>query len=301
MASCWNELGIAQTADLGTIRRAYSALLKRIDADEDRDGFIRLREAYEMARADATERLQADWDHANTANPPMPLVEPDSIAPTPVEDAPPPTEAAISPAYDSRPFQRINVILFSERPARSTDVDELRVLTETILADPRMEFIEHARDVESWLVDIIVHSDERGDVMLGPVIERFGWKRDSRRWDEHPVFGHLVERHEGAQMIARLSQPDNHFHLAYLELTRSKGGITTRGGRDQAVLDLINMIRAEAPFAESRLNPERLNLWIEHLNWNRPSAPGSANWSYLWLAWPAVIILSSLERACNPS
>ena len=48
---CWHILGIAPTRDEAAIKRAYAQLLKKHRPDRDPDGFIRLREAYEMALA----------------------------------------------------------------------------------------------------------------------------------------------------------------------------------------------------------------------------------------------------------
>jgi hypothetical protein len=47
--SPWTELGIAPTADMGEIRRAYARRLKAIDTAADPAGFQRLRQAYEAA------------------------------------------------------------------------------------------------------------------------------------------------------------------------------------------------------------------------------------------------------------
>jgi hypothetical protein len=290
-AACWDELGIGATDDLVAIRRAYSARLKEIDADQDREGFIRLRESYDLARAEAAHRLEPAYDA-----PPPP--EPVNEAAAPAMEAAPDfdgTATVIAPQHDTQLFQRIDAILFSDRPAEPGDSAELRALTEQMLSQPRMELIEHARDIEGWLAGAIAHSDPRGDAMLEPAIARFGWDRDSARWDEHPIIVHLVERQKGAEMIARLAQPDSHFHRAYLELTSADGKISTRGGRDWQVLDLINMIRAEAPYAETRLSPDRLQLWIDHFNRNgRPAPPlseGLSGISLWWLVLPLVIFL----------
>jgi TPR repeat protein len=46
--SPWEILGVPPAADRATIRRAYAARLKQCRPDDDREGFQRLREAYEM-------------------------------------------------------------------------------------------------------------------------------------------------------------------------------------------------------------------------------------------------------------
>ncbi len=53
--TAWAELGIARTRDQAAIRRAYAARLKTIDIDRDPAAFMRLRQAYEDARAGAME------------------------------------------------------------------------------------------------------------------------------------------------------------------------------------------------------------------------------------------------------
>jgi hypothetical protein len=49
----WEELGIAATADVKLIRKAYAGRLRRLDPDRDLAGFQRLRQAFEAALAEA--------------------------------------------------------------------------------------------------------------------------------------------------------------------------------------------------------------------------------------------------------
>jgi hypothetical protein len=65
----WQELGIAPTAEVREIRRAYAQRLRHTHPEDDPDGFQRLRAAYESALAAATSEVSAG---AAPAGPPLP-------------------------------------------------------------------------------------------------------------------------------------------------------------------------------------------------------------------------------------
>ena len=52
----WTILGIGQTDDKGAIKQAYREQLKSVNPEEDADGFMELRNAYEEAIASVTGR-----------------------------------------------------------------------------------------------------------------------------------------------------------------------------------------------------------------------------------------------------
>jgi uncharacterized membrane protein YhaH (DUF805 family) len=60
MVSCWKVLGLEPSSDLRVIKRAYSQRLKCIHPEDDPEGFMQLRQAYEqacnMAKASQSDR-----------------------------------------------------------------------------------------------------------------------------------------------------------------------------------------------------------------------------------------------------
>lgn len=58
---CWNILGISPDADMGAIKRAYAAKLKRSRPEDDAEAFNELRCAYEQA-VEQTQLAQANSD-----------------------------------------------------------------------------------------------------------------------------------------------------------------------------------------------------------------------------------------------
>ena len=55
----WTILGIGQTDDKGAIKQAYRERLKSVNPEEDADGFMELRNAYEEAIAESEEMDEA--------------------------------------------------------------------------------------------------------------------------------------------------------------------------------------------------------------------------------------------------
>jgi hypothetical protein len=90
--TAWTVLGIAPTADVAAIRRAYARRLKLTRPDEDPEGFqhlLRARDAAlgEAAAIDDRRAAEEEPDGEQDDAPPRPAVDPDHAAATPGMDA----------------------------------------------------------------------------------------------------------------------------------------------------------------------------------------------------------------------
>ncbi|MCP3998780.1 MAG: sel1 repeat family protein [bacterium] len=123
MDEVWNVLGITPTADARAVRRAYAARLKESRPDDDREGFMRLRAAYDEA-------LEYAHGGGHTSVPALPDTVPDPAEPTgraegtPVFHPKPPPLPQVDPQR-----QRAVVEMVRARLAVDDDVGAAEVLS----------------------------------------------------------------------------------------------------------------------------------------------------------------------------
>jgi len=99
--SVWQELGIEATGEPGLIRKAYAAKLKVTRPEDDPEGFVRLRAAYEAALAMAS-RIAAR-PAPERAEPPAEVSAPNTPAPSAETAKPPdPAEPDIEPDRETQ-------------------------------------------------------------------------------------------------------------------------------------------------------------------------------------------------------
>jgi TonB family protein len=209
--SPWRILGIPAGSDRATIRRAYARLLKKTNPEDDPDGFMALRAAYDAALQ------QADWregqgsgpdgaedDDADAAIP----VEPPAAQPTTAD----PDQAAVDELIAR---QEALVALLAQQGAGR---DELLAAVDHVLTAPLAERIDVRAGLEDWLGRMLVEFRPASDPLVVPLVDRFGWDDLPARQRPWHIDDVLRRRDEG-QFVNAMARPYADLHQAYQALT----------------------------------------------------------------------------------
>jgi hypothetical protein len=193
VTEAWAVLGLEPTDDARAAKRAYSGLLKQIDVDRDPKGFIRLREALELALhygANIPEWESDDYDDAEWA-------EDEALAP---DDSP--AFQAVGTGQPCAPYvdagdmrtpalpggasalaeasHRLGRLLFDPEPVESAEIEAAGVV---LLAEVDKAAVDDAAATERWLLGALVDSIPRSDPLIGPAMDHFGWDNAVRPRD----------------------------------------------------------------------------------------------------------------------
>ena len=282
--SIWSRLGIEPGSDRKAIRRAYARLVREVNPEDDPDGFKALREAYELALAQAgaaiyrsPQALEAD---VGPVEPAPPSDEPDApVWPAALEpgDLPPPAaenghaEAGIAPLGGGldEALTRLGALL-----ARGADAEhrELAEALKTILSSPGLEDLRTHDRVAVILAGQLASAIPWSDPLLDQAIACFGWDAEIGGASPRPDVEALLRRREELCEVYRLGDPDHRLHRGWKALTEPMAG--TARMRWQAmsadvtyqVAELFRWSSYELPGLRYHFDPARAEWWSKRLS-----------------------------------
>lgn len=158
----WQELGIGPTTDVRRIRQAYAGRLKRVNPEDDAEGFQRLRAAYERAMAHAVLVEKGLGRSDRPPLPPHPAAATRASAPEAAGcfAAAPPVPAAVSSLLEA--------LLAADAAGRRDVLDRM-------LRAPGWEGLDFLLELQHALARALYAHYRKYHELVGLFIDRFGW------------------------------------------------------------------------------------------------------------------------------
>lgn len=249
----WELLGIAPTDDRRAIRGAYARLLKALDPETDPKAFIRLRNAYERATATA---------EGAVSPPTLEEVRPLALAEVPAHAALPQEEDAAE-GHARAIFDLLTGDKSGHPWLEKPDQEKLRSHWRALIADPRMERLDHAARVSLWASNVIAATSPLSAAILMPAAEHFGWVDADHNVHSSDAVARIAQLYRLRQMLEAAAGPGSRHHVAWVELRRPAGE-ATRPVRPYLVFELIAAMRYALPELSREFDPVRLKEWEGH-------------------------------------
>ena len=143
---------------------------------------------------------------------------------------------------------------------------QARDAVSAILADPRMDGIEFAEGVETWLADVLVRTIPKSDGAIEMADAYFGWRAEIDQANPRWRIVDVAQRADDIACEKALFDPEHRWFEAYQAL--QKGGpkhfsFGQRARLQPLVVELIDSLRHHNPAIEQQLQSDTVDRWIE--------------------------------------
>lgn len=271
MKPWWKVLGIARKSDRATIRRAYAQKLRVTNPEDDPQGFMALRQAYEAALQWVEHDWAAEDEDAEVPRATVAVFAADSLeaGDDPVRPAEPDPEAEAR-AADHAELRRLTAAFEAAlRGPWHGDAAALATKLDAILAAPALIEIAVRDSIENWLADLLADTIPRSDMILMPAIRAFGWEREGK----HPhAAWRILRRIDEWRVIQALRGGDHALSAGWNALTRGQAPdwqrriSALRPGIAGQVRQLFDLAEYQVPGIAHSFDPQAVTWWRAYLD-----------------------------------
>lgn len=324
--SFWEVLGLSSGDEATTsdIRRAYARRLRVTNPEDNPQGFVELREAYEFALAyvggggrlrgpsrapQDLEVLEFEGVHGGDLPDPEPGPPPARREPAPPPPQPPkPVEAAVAPTDEERAYEALLIEDARKLRAQIAELEALlradlfkpgpaMICLKRLLTSPALQTLTTQIAFEAEIEQILLRNLPAADDLMTLVIERFRWKSTGDYRQAYRVGDGILARQEALYQLRSLGRSEHSLHQAYLALTSRPSLLKTIGwrltpGLADLVARLLQELRVNSPGLLNKLSPEAVAWWDKWLS--TPHLPAGALWA-LGVLGPAAFLVAGGE------